>query len=143
MDKLSPEKRSLNMSKIRGKNTGIELKVKKWLFHNGYRYRINRSDLPGKPDILFSKYKSVIFVNGCFWHQHEGCKYSTMPKTNIEYWGKKLSGNKLRDTNSIQELKELGWNVIVIWECEIESGFENKMLQIEILLKDQAYELFK
>ncbi len=74
-------------------------------------------------------------MHGCFWHQHEGCKYSTMPKINIEYWGKKLSGNKLRDTNSTQELKELGWNVIVIWECEIESGFENKMLQIEILLK--------
>lgn len=116
------ETRSYNMSRIKGKDTKPEVLVRKFLFHNGYRYRINYKKLPGKPDIVLSKYNTVIFVNGCFWHAHENCKYFVLPKTNTEFWKKKLEANKSKDQKNIKILQSQGWNVIVIWECQLKDN---------------------
>ena len=113
--------RSYNMSRIKGKNTKPEVLVRKFLFHNGYRYRINYSKLPGKPDIVLPKYNTVVFVHGCFWHAHENCEYFVLPKTNTEFWKAKLNGNKEKDKENISMLKKEGWNVVVIWECQLKS----------------------
>lgn len=118
-DVHSPETRSYNMSRIHGKDTKPEEKVRKYLFSQGFRYRKNDKRLPGKPDIVLPKYKTVIFVNGCFWHKHEGCKYFVWPKTNEDFWRAKILANVSRDQKSMKLLSELGWNVIVIWECEL------------------------
>ena len=117
-DKLTPEKRSWNMSRIKGQNTAPELAVRKVLHKAGYRFRLHRKDLPGRPDIVLPKYKTVIFVHGCFWHSH-GCKDSGTPKTNTGFWSGKLADNVCRDTKNQTLLKQQGWNVQVIWECEI------------------------
>jgi len=119
-DNLTKEKRSWNMSRIKGKNTKSELTVRSILHSMGFRFRIHRKDLPGTPDIVLPKYKTVIFVNGCFWHQHYGCKYATRPKSNQDFWDKKLNKNIDRDKENYKKLKELGFKVILIWECEIE-----------------------
>lgn len=118
-DVHSPKTRSYNMSRIRGKNTKPEEFVRKYLFALGFRYRKNDIRLPGKPDIVLPKYKTVIFVNGCFWHAHEGCRYFVWPKNNAEFWKKKIGGNIERDAKNQKLLAELGWNVIVVWECEL------------------------
>ena len=118
-DVHSPETRSYNMSRIHGKDTKPEEKVRKYLFSQGFRYRKNDKRLPGKPDIVLPKYKTVIFVNGCFWHKHEGCKYFVWPKTNEDFWRAKILANVSRDQKNMKLLSELGWNVIVIWECEL------------------------
>ena len=118
-DVHSPETRSYNMSRIRGKNTKPEELVRKYLFAHGFRYRKNDARLPGKPDIVLPKYKTVIFVNGCFWHAHEGCRYFVWPKNNAEFWKKKIGGNIERDARNQRLLAELGWRVIVVWECEL------------------------
>lgn len=118
-DVHSAEIRSYNMSHIRGKNTKPEELVRKYLFAQGFRYRKNDTRLPGKPDIVLPKYKTVIFVNGCFWHGHKGCRYFVWPKSNSEFWQKKISGNIERDTKNCRLLAELGWKVIVVWECEL------------------------
>ena len=123
MDKLTKEQRSINMSHIRGKNTSLEIAVRKRLFADGFRYRINVPDLPGKPDIVLPKYRTVIFVNGCFWHRHN-CKRATIPKTNTDYWIKKLENNVKNDEKNYALLRNLGWHVIVVWECEIKSDFD-------------------
>ena len=107
------------MKKIRGKNSLQELIVRSYLHKNGFRYRIHDKKLPGKPDIVLRKYKTVIFVNGCFWHQHQGCKRASIPKTNTEFWKEKLDKNVERDHKNIHDLENLGWKVIVIWACEI------------------------
>ena len=107
------------MSNIRGKNTKPELTVRKFLFSKGLRFRLHRKDLPGNPDIVLSKYKTVVFINGCFWHGHDGCKYYRLPKSNVEFWETKITNNKNRDVLNDIKLKELGWRVIRIWECEI------------------------
>lgn len=120
MDTLTPEKRSWNMSRIHCKGTKPEELVRKYLFAQGFRYRKNDKRLPGKPDIVLPKYKTVIFVNGCFWHHHEGCKYGTIPKTNTEFWENKINKTIERDVNEFKLLKALGWKVIIIWECETE-----------------------
>lgn len=130
MDHINKEKRSYNMSKVRSKNTKLELLVRHELFKKGFRYRIYY-DLPGKPDIVFVSKKKVIFINGCFWHQH-GCKKSKLPKTNKKFWKKKLSNNRKRDLMNLKKLKEQGWETYVIWECELHSDFEN---QIKNLIK--------
>ena len=109
------------MSRIRGKNTKPEELVRKYLFSQGFRYRNNDARLPGKPDIVLPKYKTVIFVNGCFWHAHEGCKYFVWPKNNEEFWRKKIQGNVLRDTKNQKLLMESGWHIITIWECELKA----------------------
>jgi len=108
------------MSKIRSKDTKPELVLRKALFARGFRYRVNEKHLPGKPDIVLPKYKTVIFLHGCFWHRHEGCKYAYTPKTNTEFWVDKITSNKERDKINTQKLTALGWNVLTVWECEIQ-----------------------
>lgn len=119
MDVHTKEIRSYNMSQIKNKNTKPEELVRKELFHRGLRYRKNVKKLPGCPDIVLLRYRTVVFVNGCFWHVHEGCKYFKWPQNNKEFWENKLSGNKKRDIDNISELERLGWKVIVVWECEL------------------------
>lgn len=119
MDKFSKEKRRDIMSRIRGKDTKPEEVVRKYLFSKGFRYRKNDKRYPGKPDILLPKYRTAIFINGCFWHQHPNCTAATLPETNKDYWSKKLQRNAERDALQIRQLHELGWYVIILWECEI------------------------
>jgi len=107
------------MSRIKGKDTNPELVVRKFLFANGFRYRLNQKNLPGKPDIVLKKYKTVIFVNGCFWHGHKGCKYFVLPKTRTQWWLQKITNTQKRDKQAEVELNVLGWRVITIWECEL------------------------
>ena len=126
-DKLSREKRSWNMSRIRGKDTEIEIKVRKYLFSQGFRFRKNVADMPGKPDIVLPKYKTVIFIHGCYWHRHTGCKNCTTPNTNREFWLKKFEKNIQNDSKYKQELEAAGWKVLILWECEIENDFERLM----------------
>jgi len=118
-DVLTPEQRSFNMSRIRGKDTGIEVAVRKYLFSKGYRYRKNDARYPGKPDIVLPKYKTVIFIHGCFWHRHEGCRYATTPKTREEFWKSKFRKNVSNDRKHQEELESAGWKVLTIWECEL------------------------
>lgn len=118
MDSLSKEHRSWNMSRIRSTNTKPEMLVRSFLHRNGFRFRLHVKDLPGHPDIVLPKYKTVIEVRGCFWHRHRGCKYATTPSSNTEFWQTKFNQNIKRDRNHAKELNALGWNVIVIWECE-------------------------
>lgn len=118
-DALSKEVRSYNMSKVKSKDTKPELLVRKFLFANGLRYRLYHKKLPGKLDIVLSKYKTVIFIHGCFWHGHENCKYAVMPKTRTEFWTTKIEGNKQRDKNNIEHLKNKGWNVLIVYGCEL------------------------
>lgn len=110
------------MSRIRSKDTVPELIVRKWLFANGYRFRLHRKDLPGKPDIVLPKYRTAIFINGCFWHHHENCRYGYMPKSNLEYWENKFRKNKERDEKNFTALTALSWRVLIIWECQIKNG---------------------
>lgn len=119
MDKHSKEVRSYNMSQIRSTNSKPEIMVRKYLFSKGLRYRKNVKTLPGKPDIVLPKYKTIVFVNGCFWHGHKNCKYFVMPKSNIEFWNEKISRNVKRDEEIHRKLSAAGWNVIVVWECEL------------------------
>ncbi len=114
-----PEVRSYNMSRIKGKNTNPELLVRKFLFSLGYRYRLHYTKLPGKPDITFTKIRLVIFIHGCFWHGHEGCKYYKVPQTRREWWLNKINGNKKKDKDNIKELQSDEWEVITIWECDL------------------------
>lgn len=118
-DVHTPEQRSYNMSRIRNKNTKPEELVRKYLFSQGFRYRKNDSKLPGKPDVVLPKYKTVIFVNGCFWHGHDSCRYFVWPKNNAEFWIEKITGNIQRDARNHQMLNEYGWKVIDVWECEL------------------------
>ncbi len=121
--------RSFNMSMIKGKNTKPEIMVRKFLFQNGFRYRINYPKLPGKPDIVLPKYKTAIFINGCFWHGHKGCKYFVIPKTKTDWWLEKINGTIERDKEKITELETLGWEVLTIWECELKSGKRARTLE--------------
>ena len=118
-DKLSPEQRHRCMSRIRAKDTKPEMIVRRYLFSKVYRYRLNVKKLPGSPDIVLKKYRTVIFINGCFWHAHEGCRYFVVPKSNPEFWEAKFKRNKERDLEDYDRLHKLGWNVIVIWECQL------------------------
>ena len=112
------EQRSRNMSAIKSKNTKPEIAVRKLLHSMGYRFRLHRKDLPGSPDIVLPKYKTVIFVHGCFWHRHKNCKYASTPKTRKEFWENKFNSNKKRDQKIQKEIIDLGWKFIIIWECE-------------------------
>ncbi len=126
--------RSYNMSKIRSKNTKPELIVRKHLFSHGFRYHLHRKDLPGKPDLVLSKFNTVIFIHGCFWHGHEGCRYFVIPKTRREWWENKINRNNELDRKNKLALKELGWRVITIFECELKkTKFEHTM---ENLIKE-------
>lgn len=119
-DRLTKARRSWNMSRIRGKNTTPELIVRKLLHRMGYRFRLHGKNLPGRPDIVLKKYKTVIFVHGCFWHRHKGCKNCTTPTNRREWWLKKLNGNVARDQLHQKALKKLGWRSLVLWECDAE-----------------------
>ena len=134
-DVHSSEIRSYNMSRIHGKNTKPEEKVRKYLFSQGYRYRKNDKKLPGTPDIVLTKYRTVIFVNGCFWHKHN-CKYFVWPKSNVDFWNKKINANVERDKKQYRELEKLGWNVIIVWECELKRDkFIETMINLETKIK--------
>ena len=126
-DSLTAQRRSWNMSRIKGKDTKIEISVRKYLFAKGFRFRKNDKRYPGKPDVVLPKYKTVIFVNGCFWHRHPGCKDATIPKTRTEFWLEKLNKNVANDEKNIKLLTDDGWSVIVLWECELEKNFEETM----------------
>lgn len=132
----SPQ-RHANMAAIHGKDTKPEMVVRRWLWGHGFRYRLNHPRLPGKPDIVMRKYRTCIFVNGCFWHGHEDCRYYTIPKTNTEFWVNKVRRNKERDAKVQHELATMGWHSITIWECEL------KPTKREETLKSLAYTLNK
>jgi DNA mismatch endonuclease (patch repair protein) len=125
---MSRDKRNSMMAKIRKTNTKPELIVRKFLFKNGFRYRLYNKKLPGNPDIVLKKYQTIIFVNGCFWHMHEGCKYNRIPKSRPDYWPHKLQGNVNRDKMNKIELEKLGWNVLIIWECDLKKDKINTTL---------------
>lgn len=127
-DTKTLEERSKNMSQIRSENTKPEVIVRKYLFSQGFRYRKNDKRLPGKPDIVLPKYKTVIFVNGCFWHMH-GCSRSRLPKSNLDYWKPKLEKNLQRDKIEYEELKSLGWKIIIVWECELKKKVQAQNLE--------------
>ena len=128
-DVHSKETRSYNMSRIKSKNTKPEMLVRQFLHKNAFRYRLHVKNLPGKPDIVLPKYKTVIFVHGCFWHGHEGCKYYMIPKTRTEWWLNKIQGNTSNDTNAEEKLIATGWKVIKIWECELKGNNREKTLK--------------
>ena len=128
MDVHNKETRSYNMYRIKGRKTKPEEIIAKYLFSQGFRYRRNVKKLPGTPDIVLKKYKTVIFVNGCFWHMHEGCKYFVWPKDNSEFWKNKLLANKERDEKEKKEIEELGWKVIVVWECQLKKAERERTL---------------
>lgn len=127
-DIKSKESRSYNMSRIKGKGTKPEELVRKYLFSRGFRYRKNDKRLPGSPDIVLPKYRTVIFVNGCFWHKHEGCKYFVWPRDNAEFWKEKIQANVMRDERKQTELIAQGWNVIIVWECELKKARREETL---------------
>lgn len=126
MDKLTPQQRHKTMAAIRGKNTRPELIVRKGLWKRGFRYRLNHKRLPGHPDLVLRKYRTCIFVNGCFWHGHEGC--SKIPSTNREFWEAKILRNKERDIETQKELAKMGWHCITVWECELKPNVREKTL---------------
>ena len=132
-DNHSKEIRSYNMSQIRSKNTKPEELVRKYLFSRGLRFRKNDKRYPGHPDIVLPKYKTIVFINGCFWHMHEGCSRSVLPKSNTDYWVPKLERNKEKDMESKRLLSEQGWNVIIVWECDLKKNERQSTL-------DQLYE---
>jgi len=142
MGKINRSKRSFNMSRIRGKDTKPELVVRKILFKNGYRYRLHSNRVVGKPDIIFEKRKKIIFVHGCFWHRHENCKYSTLPKTNKSFWNRKFDDNVRRDKYVRKQLLEMGYELMVIWECQTKniSDLETELLDFvgQVKLMDQS-----
>lgn len=124
MDSITPEHRSWNMSRIKGKDTKIEIKVRQYLFSKGFRFRKNDKRYPGKPDVVLPKYKTIIFVNGCFWHQHRGCVQSRLPKSNTEYWKAKMEKNVINDELHKRQLQTMGWTVKTLWECELAKDFK-------------------
>jgi DNA mismatch endonuclease (patch repair protein) len=135
MDNMSRQQRSATMSEIRSTDSSPECKLRCALFKMGFRYRKNFSKLPGRPDIVLGKYKTIIFVNGCFWHQHPQCKKASIPKTNQEYWGTKLASNVDRDRECIKNLENLGWRVITVWECEINNDLNSVICKIANLMQ--------
>lgn len=127
-DVHSSETRSYNMSRIRSKNTKPEMLVRKFLFGKGLRYKLHDKLLPGKPDLVFPKYKVALFIHGCFWHKHEGCRYFVVPKTRTEWWMEKIGKNVLKDTENILKLHQMGWSPLVVWECELRPEKRTKTL---------------
>jgi len=128
------EQRSRNMSAIKSKNTKPEITVRKLLHSKGYRFRLHKKDLPGSPDIVLPKYKTVIFVHGCFWHRHQNCKYASNPKTRREFWEKKFKENIERDKKTQEKLKNLGWKTKIVWECEVKNR-EILILKLEDIFR--------
>lgn len=144
MDKMTREQRHRCMSAIHSKDTKPELIVRHYLFGLGFRYRLNHPRLPGRPDIVMRKYRTVIFVNGCFWHGHEGCQYYRLPKTNTDFWYAKIERNRERDSKEQLQLAGMGWHCITIWECQLKPAVRQQTLESlaftlnQIFLKDHA-----
>ena len=138
VDHLTKKKRSWNMSRIRSKDTKPEMIVRSLLHRMGYRFRLHRKDLPGKPDIVLPKYKTVIFIHGCFWHQHKGCQRGNMPKSNKEYWILKISSNIERDKKNSAKLRRAGWKVLKVWECQTENNdfISNKLRKALVIVEN-------
>lgn len=142
-DKMTPSQRHYCMSRIRGMATKPELLVRHWLWSHGYRYRLNVKSVPGKPDIVLRKYRTAIFVNGCFWHGHEGCILYSVPKSNTDFWIAKVQRNRERDLQEYKALHDAGWQVIVIWECQLKSDIiDDTMRNVEHLLSQCLLELY-
>lgn len=136
-DRHSKEQRHYNMSRIKGRNTKPEIVVRSRLFADGFRFRVNVRTLPGTPDIVLPKYHTVIFVNGCFWHGHDGCRYYVVPDTNRNFWTEKIHRNRERDRVACEKLESQGWNVIVIWECDLKKAvIEETMTAVISKLKE-------
>ena len=129
MDKLTKEQRHRCMASIRGKDTKPEKLVRRFLFSRGFRYRLNHPRLPGRPDIVLRKYRTVIFVNGCFWHGHEGCRYYVVPKSNTEFWTAKIERNRARDIEEQHKLAAMGWHCITVWECQLKPAIRDNTLE--------------
>ncbi len=135
--------RSYNMSRIKGSDTKPELTVRRFLYAKGLRYRLNVKKLPGTPDLVFARYKAVVFVHGCFWHAHKGCRYFKLPVTRRDWWKEKLEGTKKRDQEAIEELQRLGWRVAVIWECQLKGKQKGEHLtRLYQWVKNQKNEKF-
>ena len=134
-DVMTPEQRSRCMAAIKGKDTKPEKIVRKYLFSRGLRYRVNNRKLPGSPDIVLKKYKTVVFIDGCFWHGHEGCKYYRLPKTNVDFWRHKIAMNIARDYANCVDLRLAGWKVIRVWECDIKTKV-NREATLESLYQE-------
>lgn len=122
MDRLTPEKRSWLMSRVRSVDTKPELAVRRIIHGLGFRFRLHRSDLPGRPDIVLPKHRAVVFVHGCFWHRHPGCTKATKPKSNVQFWNRKFRLNVARDMRAKEELERFGWKVLIVWECETKNA---------------------
>ncbi|WP_261512734.1 very short patch repair endonuclease [Chryseobacterium paludis] len=139
-DIFSSEKRSEIMSKISGKETKPEIMVRKYLFAYGFRFRKNDKRFPGKPDIVLPKYKTIIFINGCFWHGHENCKKSKLPGTRKDFWENKINSNIIRDQQNINDLKSMGWSVIIVWQCKLGKDKEQTLSNLvdQILLDNNG-----
>ena len=143
-DVLTPQQRHRCMSHIRSKATKPEMLVRRWLWAHGYRYRLNVKSVPGKPDIVMRKYRTAIFVNGCFWHGHEGCKMFVLPKTNTEFWQAKIEQNRTRDTRIYDELMLAGWQVIVLWQCNLnKKELETTMQSVAVSLNQNLLRIVK
>ena len=128
-DVHSAATRSYNMSRIRGKDTKPEMLVRQYLHAHGLRYRLHTKNLPGKPDVVLPKYKTVVFVNGCFWHRHENCRYFVVPKTRTEFWLDKIGRNVAKDEKQRAELQSQGWRVLTVWECELKPAVRERTLE--------------
>ena len=137
-DTLSPERRSWNMARITGRNTRPEVALRSLLHGAGFRFRLHDSNLPGKPDIVLKRHKTVVFVHGCFWHRHGGCKNATMPSTRTEFWSEKFQRTIERDERKAGGLRSLGWNVVTVWECDIAKRPEAVLSDIEQQIKDAS-----
>lgn len=133
-DVLTPEQRRKNMSNIKGRNTAPERILRSLLFGEGYRFRLHDKNLPGCPDIVLKRYRAVIFVHGCFWHRHQGCRFAATPKSNIEFWAAKFTANQARDSRVIGQLIELNWNVIIVWECQIKTLQKDGITSLDNIL---------
>ena len=143
-DVLTPPQRHRCMSRIRSKATKPEMAVRRWLWAHGYRYRLNVKSVPGKPDIVMRRYRTAIFVNGCFWHGHEGCSKFVMPKSNTAFWQTKIERNRTRDTRIYEMLLQNGWQVIVIWECQLQpKQLETTMQQVTVALNKNLLTIIK
>lgn len=138
VDTISPERRSWNMSRIRGKNTKPELVLRSMLYREGFRFRLHRKDLPGRPDIVLPRYHTAIFVHGCFWHRHERCRYATMPSTRQEFWAEKFNKNMERDARNRTALETAGWTVCVAWECELQYEPEATLRRISTIIRSNG-----
>ena len=134
VDRISPERRSWLMSRVKSKNTTPEMRVRQTAHALGLRFRLHKKDLPGKPDLVFAKYNTALFVHGCFWHRHQSCRKASIPKTRVDFWKSKFDANVSRDQRVANDLRELGWNVAVIWECETKNS-ELLVSKLEALME--------